>query len=160
MGWLPAISEIKKDRVEIYSRNGNSFKNTYPLVTHELEKLEHEMVIDGEVVVLNEEGKSDFQKLQHYEDNTQFPICYYVFDLLSLDGKNTYRLTLPGRKELLKKVIGKSKIIRYSEHVKENGIDFFNAAKKNDLEGIMAKKADSEYQPGVRTNEWLKIKTA
>jgi bifunctional non-homologous end joining protein LigD len=77
---------------------------------------------------------------------------------LSLEGKNTYGLTLVERKELLKKALGKSNIIRYSEHVKENGIDFFNAAKKNDLEGIMAKKADSEYQPGIRTNDWLKIK--
>lgn len=116
------------------------------------------MVIDGEVVILNEEGKSDFQKLQHYEDNTQYSLCYYVFDLLSLDGKNTCSLPLLERKLLLKKALGKSSIIRYSEHVKEDGIDFFNAAKKNNLEGIMAKKAGSEYQPGVRTNDWLKIK--
>jgi len=63
-----AISEIKKDKVEIYSRNGNSFNSTYPIFKRELGKLKHEMVIDGEVVVLNEEGKSDFQG---YMDKTK-----------------------------------------------------------------------------------------
>ena len=153
-----AISEVKKDAIELYSRNGNSFNTTYPVVYNELKKIKHEVVLDGEIVIINEEGKSDFQKLQHYEDNTQYPICYYVFDILMLNGINTKELPLIERKELLEKVIPKSSVIKYSEHIIGSGIDFFKAAKSNDLEGIMAKKASSEYNTGTRTNDWLKIK--
>jgi len=153
-----AISEIKEGNVLLYSRNGNSFINDYPLVTKELKKIKHDAVLDGEIVILNEEGKSDFQKLQHYEDNTQYPICYYVFDLLSLNGNSTYKLPLIERKELLKKLLPKNAVIKYSEHIIARGKEFFEAAKKNDLEGVMAKKADSMYHPGARSGDWLKIK--
>ena len=153
-----AISEIKQGEVELYSRNGNSFNTSYPIVFNALKKLKDDLVLDGEIVVLNEDGKSDFQKLQHYADNTQYPICYYVFDVLSVNGHSTYQLPLIKRKKILQQIIPKNEVIKYSDHIIENGKSFFAAAKKKDMEGIMAKKADSEYQPGVRTNEWLKIK--
>ena len=153
-----AISEVKDGAVRLYSRNGNSFNTTYPLVYNELKKLKQNLVVDGEIVIINEQGKSDFQKLQHYEDNTHYPICYYIFDLLALNGEDTTSVPLLDRKKLLKKVIPNNAILKYSEHVLTGGIDFFNAAKENDLEGIMAKKINSEYSPGVRTGEWLKIK--
>lgn len=153
-----AIGDVKKGAIELYSRNGNSFNTAYPLVYNELKKLKHDVVLDGEIVILNEEGKSDFQKLQHYEDNTHFPICYYVFDVLSLNGQDTTGLPLIDRKKLLKKIIPKSNILKYSEHVLATGVSFFAAAKSNDLEGIMAKKINSEYHAGARTGEWLKIK--
>ncbi len=153
-----AISEINDGNVLLYSRNGNSFANDYPLVVRELKKIKHNAVLDGEIVILNEDGKSDFQKLQHYEDNTQYPICYYVFDLLSLNGNSTYELSLIERKELLKKLLSKNVVIKYSDHIIGEGKEFFEAAKQNDLEGIMAKKADSCYQAGARTGNWLKIK--
>jgi bifunctional non-homologous end joining protein LigD len=153
-----AISEIKQGKVELYSRNGNSFNTAYPVVLHALEKMKDDLVLDGEVVVLNEAGKSDFQKLQHYEDNTQYPLCYYVFDVLSINGHSTYELPLTERKKLLKKIILKNAVIKYSDHIEEHGKAFFEAVKQKDMEGIMAKKADSLYYPGVRTNEWLKIK--
>ena len=153
-----AISEIKDGNIFLYSRNGNSFNNDYPLVTKELKKIKHDAALDGEIVILNEEGKSDFQKLQHYEDNTQYPICYYVFDLLSLDGNSTFELPLIERKKLLKKLLPKNAVVKYSDHIIGKGKDFFEAAKENDLEGIMGKKADSLYHPGARTGSWLKIK--
>jgi len=153
-----AISEIKDGSVLLYSRNGNSFVNDYPIVVKELKKIKHDAILDGEIVLLNEEGKSDFQKLQQYEDNTQYPLCYYVFDLLWLNGNSTYELPLIERKKLLKKLLPKNAVIKYSEHIIERGKELFAAAKQNDLEGIMAKKADSLYHPGVRTGDWLKIK--
>ena len=107
-----AISEINGGNVLLYSRNGNSFINDYPLVVRELKKIKHDAVLDGEIVILNEKGKSDFQKLQHYEDNTQYPIRYYVFDLLSLNGNDTSDLTLVERKELLKKLLPKNDVFR------------------------------------------------
>ena len=153
-----AISEINQGKVELYSRNGNSFNTSYPVVLHALEKMKTDLVLDGEIVVLNGDGKSDFQKLQHYEDNTQYPICYYVFDVLSVNGSNTTNLPLIERKKLLQKIIPKGQVIKYSDHIGEHGKAFFEAAGKKDMEGIMAKKADSLYYPGTRTNEWLKIK--
>ena len=153
-----AISEINEGKVLIYSRNGNSFANDYPFVAQELKKIKHDAVLDGEIVILNEEGKSDFQKLQHYEDNTQYPLCYYVFDLLSLNGNSTYDLPLVERKELLRKLLPKNSVIKYSEHITTTGKAFFEAAKKNNLEGIIAKKSDSLYHPGARSSNWLKIK--
>ena len=153
-----AISEIKNGKVQLYSRNGNSFNTAYPVVYNELKDLKADVVFDGEIVILNEEGKSDFQKLQHYEENTRFPICYYVFDLLFLNGHDTTGLPLLERKKLLKTIIKKNPVIKYSEHVLAKGVDFFAAAHSQDLEGIMAKKISSEYHKGARTGEWLKIK--
>lgn len=153
-----AISEIKKDSVKMYSRNGNSFNRAYPVICYELKKIKQEVILDGEIVILNEEGKSDFQKLQHYEDNTQYPICYYVFDILMLNGIDTKEFPLIERKKILKKIIPKNAVVKYSDYIAGNGIDFFEAAKSKDLEGIMAKRANSKYHIGSRTNDWLKIK--
>ena len=153
-----AIAEISTNAVQLYSRNGNDFSQNYPVITAALNSIKHSAILDGEIVVLNENGFPDFQKIQHYKDNTDFPLCYYVFDLLSLDGKDLTHLPLTDRKELLKALLPKNEVIKYSDHIKEKGISFFNAAVQNNLEGIMAKKADSEYYAGKRSNEWLKIK--
>ncbi|HEX8331689.1 MAG TPA: DNA ligase D [Segetibacter sp.] len=153
-----AIAELNKDDVKLYSRNGNSFLSAYPLVVNELRKLKLNAILDGEIVVLNEEGNPDFQKLQHYAENTQYPIHYYVFDLLEVNGEKLYDLPLIERKQRLEKLLKKSDVVKYSDHVLEEGEPFFEAAQAKDLEGIMAKKIDSQYYPGKRTNEWLKIK--
>ena len=153
-----AISEINNGDVKLYSRNGLPFNNNYPVVTNALKKIKQQVVLDGEIVILNEAGKSDFQKLQQYEDNTQYPICYYVFDILSFNGEDTCALPLTDRKKLLKELINKNPVIKYSDHVVGKGTAFFEIAGKQGLEGIMAKKADSEYRKGVRTSDWLKIK--
>ena len=153
-----AIAEISNNNIELYSRNGNNFVDHYPALVNSLKIIKHDAVLDGEIVVLNEEGFPDFQKIQHYEDNTNFPLVYYVFDLLSLDGHSLYEQPLIERKKLLKQLIGKNPMIRFSDHVLANGIDFFNASEQKNLEGIIAKKSDSHYYPGKRTNEWLKIK--
>ena len=153
-----AIAEISAGEIELYSRNGNSFLNHYPLLAEALKKIKHDAVLDGEIVVLNEKGFPDFQKIQHYEDNTNFPLVYYVFDLLALGGQALYDQPLIERKALLKKLVGKDPMIKYSDHILNKGIDFFNASEQKNLEGIMAKKSDSHYYPGKRTNEWLKIK--
>lgn len=153
-----AIAYISTNAIQLYSRNGNDFSQNYPVITAALKNIKHSAILDGEIVVLNEKGFPDFQKIQHYKDNTDFPLCYYVFDLLSLDGKDLTHLPLTDRKELLKALLPKNKVIKYSDHIKENGISFFKAAVQNNLEGIMAKKADSKYYAGKRSNEWLKIK--
>ncbi len=153
-----AIGEVDKAGIKLYSRNGNDFSGKYPVIINELKNIKTPAILDGEIVVLNEEGFPDFQKIQDYESNTHLPQIFYVFDLLSLEGNNLCHLPLLERKSLLKKLLGKSEVIKYSDHVVGNGDKFFAAALQKNLEGIMAKKGDSEYYPGKRSNEWLKIK--
>jgi bifunctional non-homologous end joining protein LigD len=153
-----AITEIKNGNIKFYSRNGIDFSERFPALAKELSKIKHDVILDGEIVLINEKNLPDFQKLQHYENYLNYPLLYYVFDMLMLDGKSTTSLPLTDRKALVKKLLKSNKIIRYCDHVDEKGISFFANAKAQGLEGIIAKKKDNEYAKGVRTKEWLKIK--
>lgn len=154
-----AIADINGTEVSLYSRNGNTFNASYPIVVNALKQLNIHAILDGEVVVMDENGKSNFQLLQYYGTNSNYPIQFCVFDVLSINGQNTCDLPLTDRKKLLKQLLSAdNEVIKYSEHISNDGIPFFEAARKNDLEGIMAKKADSQYYQGARTSEWLKIK--
>ena len=153
-----AITEKNKNDIALYSRNGLTFEYTYPLVVEQLKRIEEDAVLDGEIVVLDDDGHPSFQFLQHYSENTNRPIQYYIFDLLSLNGHDTTGLTLVERKELLQQIIPKNEVIKYSDHIFEKGKAFFKVSTDRDLEGVIAKKINSKYYPGQRTTEWLKIK--
>lgn len=153
-----AIAEKNKNHISLYSRNGITFQHTYPIVADQLKMIKGQAILDGEIVVLNDEGAPDFQFLQHYSENQHRPIQYYIFDLLQLNGNDTTLLPLIERKKLLQEIIPKNEVIKYSDHILENGISFFRITKEKNLEGIMAKKIDSKYYPGKRTSSWLKIK--
>jgi bifunctional non-homologous end joining protein LigD len=153
-----AIAELNGSSVKLYSRNGNSFAHAYPAVVKALSAMKLRAVFDGEIIVLNENGMPDFQKLQLYQTVGTHPIEYRVFDILWLDGKNLCDLPLIGRKKILVSVLKKNNVVKYSDHITGDGEGFFKIAVEKDLEGIMAKKADSTYTPGARTSMWLKIK--
>jgi bifunctional non-homologous end joining protein LigD len=153
-----AIAETGGNELRFYSRNGNDFSEKFPVITTALKKIKHQAILDGEIVLLNEKNLPDFQKLQHYENHLSNPLIYYVFDLLELDGKDMKELPLTDRKAILKKLVGKNNTIRYCDHIEKDGIDFFEKAKEQGLEGIIAKRADSRYAKGVRSKEWLKIR--
>jgi bifunctional non-homologous end joining protein LigD len=153
-----AVAEWENKQLKFYSRNGLSFTGRYPSIANAIKKLKQDAVLDGEIVLMNEAGRPDFQKLQQYEDNKHLELIYYVFDLLFIDGKDIRGLPLLERKKRLKKLVGKNPVIRYCDHFEEFGIDFFNQAAESNLEGIIAKRADSRYVTGIRTKEWLKIK--
>jgi bifunctional non-homologous end joining protein LigD len=153
-----AVAEIRDGEVLLYSRNGLSLAEKYKSIVSALRKMKTNMVLDGEIVMLNEDNRPDFQKLQNYKENKNYPLIYYVFDLLSLKGVALTNLPLVERKQKLKKLIKKQGVIRYSDHIEEYGIDLFKMVKEVDQEGIMAKKIDSYYMPGARTKDWLKIK--
>lgn len=148
------------DDVELFSRNEISFTKNFHPITDELKKIKHQTILDGEVVVENETGHSDFQLLQNYLKTGKGKIKYYVFDILNLDGNDITNFPLLKRKELLKLLLAKYKLsnVIYSDHIEEKGIEFLEVAAKNKSEGIIAKKADSLYVSGRRTNDWLKIK--
>jgi bifunctional non-homologous end joining protein LigD len=153
-----AVTEKNKNNIALYSRNGITFEYTYPIVVEQLKLIKQDVVLDGEIVVLNDEGHPSFQFLQHYSENTDRPIQYHIFDLLNLNGHDTTGLALVERKELLQKIIPQNEVIKYSDHILESGKSFFQVSTDNNLEGIIAKKINSKYYPGKRTTEWLKIK--
>jgi bifunctional non-homologous end joining protein LigD len=153
-----AIAEVDKE-IKLYSRNGLSFLQLYPQVAQALTKIKEKVILDGEIIVLNDQHKPDFQKLQQYGDHRSLKIMYYVFDCLSYKGKSIMSLPLIERKKIAQQVVPvESTIIQYSDHVRGSGIEFFNKAVQMDLEGVIAKRANSLYIPGKRTQDWLKIK--
>ena len=145
------IAVINNKQVDLYSRNQLSFNEKFKPIQQELRKLKHSAVLDGEVVVEDNTGRSDFQLLQNYQKTGKGNIKYYVFDLLNLDGNDTRSLSLLERKELLKILIDKKfKNILYSEHIIKDGKAFFEVAVKNNYEGIIAKAAGSTYRTGTQ----------
>jgi bifunctional non-homologous end joining protein LigD len=154
-----AIAEITKGKVSLSSRTGQSFDEKFAPIVKSLEKIDHDAVLDGEMVVLDKNGKSDFQLLQDYVKTGKGELVYQVFDLLYLDGHDLRRESLLKRKELLEDLLPKSSHIRYSAHIEKDGEKFFKKAEAAGLEGIMAKRADSAYESGRRTGAWLKMKT-
>lgn len=153
-----AIAEIENRQVNLYSRELNSFNKKYPSIVSSLNSVENDMVIDGEIVVLNNEGKSDFQLLQSYGNTGKGNIVYYVLDILFYDGKDLTNLPLSGRKEILKNILPDMQNIRYNDHIIKEGKAFYRLAEEKGLEGIMAKKLSSKYLINRRSNEWLKLK--
>jgi len=152
-----AIAEVS-DEIQLYSRNFLDFRAKYPSVVEALKSFKNEVVVDGEVVALDENGKPSFQMLQNV-DKKKSQICYVIFDILRLDGKDLTELPLIERKKILKKIFPKHPLLINSSYVEKRGVDFYKIAVKQDLEGIMAKNKNSRYYPGLRSKEWLKIKT-
>lgn len=153
-----AVANLREKEIQLYSRNGLSYSDKFSKIVKALHDQTHQMVLDGEIVAFNSEGKPDFQTLQKIGENPNLAMTYQVFDLLWLNGHCTENLTLIQRKELLKEALIENEVIKYCEHIPEKGIDFFDQIKKMDLEGMIAKKADSTYSEGVRSSDWLKIK--
>jgi bifunctional non-homologous end joining protein LigD len=153
-----AIAEIEKGKVELYSRNLNSFNEKFYPVVQSLEQLNYDMILDGEIVLMDDRGRSRFQLIQNYQRTGEGSLYYFVFDLLYYDGYDLRELPLLKRKELLRKALPDIPNIRFSDHIPEQGKSFYEAAKSNDLEGIIAKKAVSIYHTGKRSGEWLKMK--
>ncbi len=153
-----AVAETGGKGARLYSRNGLSFADAYPDITEELGRIKQKMVLDGEIVAVDEQGRPDFQLLQHASGEPGTALVYHVFDLLELNGKDLTSLPLLERKELLLKALPKGDLVKYCDHISTRGKDFFAAAQAQDLEGIIAKRKDSTYHPGVRSKSWLKIK--
>jgi bifunctional non-homologous end joining protein LigD len=153
-----AIAEIRRDGNRLYSRNGLTFDKAYPKVFESLKKIKKRAIIDGEIVAFDNQGRPSFQKLQNYRSNSNVPIQYYVFDILELGGKSLTKLPLIERKKILRKLIPEHNVLRYCDHVENDGKMFFREMQKLDLEGMIAKKKDSRYQMGKRSADWLKIK--
>ncbi len=153
-----AIADLSKKQPLFYSRNGISFLSKFQKVSKDFKNQKYKMILDGEIVAYDENGKPNFQLLQQIGDNPDLALTYQVFDLLWLNGHSTEELPLIQRKELLKEALIETDVIKYCDHIPENGIDFFSKMKEMKLEGMIAKKCDSLYVENLRSSDWLKIK--
>lgn len=151
----------KTKSVQIFSRNHKSFNARFPAIVQELGKLPAKFIVDGEIVILDKKGRSQFQLLQNYEEKKEGTPLYYLFDILSYEGKDLTPLPLLERKEILCRLLGKRKwtYLRYSDHLEQYGKKLFALAEKKHYEGIIAKRKSSRYLQ-KRSSDWLKIKTS
>jgi len=152
------IAEVKRGSVRLFSRNGIEVTARYPAIAQALRPIVEPCVIDGELVALDTKGRSHFQLLQNAMRDEKTRLQYCVFDLLFLGTEDVRHKPLLERKRLLKQMLPRTKLLRYSEHIQEKGIALFEQAKQAGLEGVMAKLASGLYSSGKRTREWLKFK--
>jgi len=153
-----AVADLSNKKSLFYSRNGISFLSKFDKVSNDFDQQKHKMILDGEIVAYDENGKPNFQLLQQIGDNPNLALVYQVFDLLWLNGHSTEEIPLIQRKELLKEALIETDVIKYCDHIPAKGIAFFNQMKKMQLEGMIAKKSDSLYIENHRSSDWLKIK--
>jgi bifunctional non-homologous end joining protein LigD len=166
-GWLfeikwdgfRAIGAKHKDVCELYSRNGIDFATRFAPVYEALHTLKHDVIVDGEVVVVDDDGRAHFEWLQHYGTEPQGTLQYYIFDILWCDGHDVRTMPLSERKKLLGHVLPKSNILRYSDDIVGDGEKLFREMQKRGMEGMVAKRADSQYRENDRGQDWLKVKT-
>lgn len=154
------LAYINNGQITLQSRNLKSFDERFFPIARLMKTWKINALIDGEIVVLNSQGISDFEALQNWRKESDGELVYFVFDLLWYDGKNLMKLPLEQRQSILNHILpAEDDHIRLSKTFRTGGKAFFQSAEKIGLEGIMAKKIDSTYHPDYRSREWLKIKT-
>lgn len=153
------VSFVQNGKVKLVSRNNKDYTKKFANIVESLKKIEQDaFIVDGEIVVFDQNGKSDFGLLQQNIKQQNSDFYYVIFDILALNGKDLRKQTLNERKKVLERIVAKaSNNLVFSNYIVGKGTQSFNFAKKHNLEGIIAKKTDSEYI-GKRTDDWLKIK--
>jgi bifunctional non-homologous end joining protein LigD len=172
---------VHNGHARIWTRNRKDAATYFPDLAGPAEWIRaNDAVVDGEVVALDEHGRPSFSRLQERtglrgleiatgrrrpegkplsrEERAAIPLVYWVFDLLYLDGQSLLNVPLEDRKTLLRTVLKPDPMVHFASHVEGDGEAFLEAAREQELEGIVAKRRDSIYEPGRRSRAWLKIK--
>jgi bifunctional non-homologous end joining protein LigD len=153
------LATIQGDDVRLTSRRGIDCSHEYPWL---LDALKHQpyrdITLDGEIVALDETGRPSFQLLQNRMGEPRPVLLYYAFDILSRDGYDLRGVGLEDRKALLAASLIPTERIRMVETFAEDGLTLYEFAKARGLEGVVAKRRDSRYETGRRSDAWLKIK--
>ena len=155
------LARIDHGSVRLYSRNGHEWTDRFPSIVASLKRLHvRQAWIDGEIVILDAEGKSDFQALQNVlSGGSSAKPVYYAFDLLYADGRDIRSAPLLSRKTALAVLVGKNAAgsVRFTDHIDGQGDKFFREACRLALEGIVSKRRDAPYRSG-RNPHWMKVK--
>lgn len=154
-----AVAFKHAGRLSLRSRNDNDFSLRYPGVVEGLAGLPDETVIDGELIAFDESGRPSFNALQtHGSPST--PVIFYVFDLMMLSGRDVMRQPLEARRALLeRKVLPKlDEPVRYAPALNASLADLIHSVKTQGFEGLVAKRRDSLYEPGLRSGAWQKMR--
>jgi bifunctional non-homologous end joining protein LigD len=155
-----AIGSGHRGSLSLTSRENTDLSRNYPEIVQALKNWDLDIVVDGEIVVVDDEGKADFNALEAWNRDRQGQLVYYVFDIIWYQGYDLKGLPLIKRKELLRGLLPQNDSpIQYVDYLEKHGKKLFRKMKENGLEGIVAKRKESFYLPAVRTREWLKITT-
>jgi bifunctional non-homologous end joining protein LigD len=164
-GWLfeikwdgyRAVAYLRGSEPRLVSRNGNDLTDRFSTVARALSTAikTPDCVLDGEVCALDEDGRSSFSAMQQGTGT----LVYYVFDVLELEGKPLVDLSLEERRAELERLLDRRNRTVLLSEAFGDGVSLLEAAAANRLEGVIAKKADSRYEPGRRSRNWLKVKT-
>jgi bifunctional non-homologous end joining protein LigD len=151
---------VRDGTARIYTRNGNDGETYFPKLLTKATWIDaQEAIVDGEMVAIGDDGLPDFSLLQEATGGQSTHFVYQAFDLLHVDGRSLLNVPLESRKQLLRSILrpGDSRV-RFADHVVGEGLVFLEAARKQGLEGVIAKHRRSVYEPGRRARTWLKIK--
>ena len=146
-------------KLHLRSRNDNDFSNRYPAVVRGLARLPNETVIDGELIALADDGRPSFNALQNF-DSSESAILYFVFDVMLFQGHDVTKETLDARRELMERriVTHLTEPVRYTDTLHASLRDLVHSVKVQRLEGLVAKRRDSQYEPGLRSGAWMKMR--
>lgn len=160
------LAWVEDGEVQLRSRAGNEVTHQYP----ELASLPQHLsvkraLLDGEIVVLDENGRSEFERMQQRMNVqrpsldllSRYPVTYFLFDLVYCDGYDLREVPLLGRKNFLRRILDPSREFRFSDHQLEKGKELFELARQQDLEGVVGKRVDSFYA-SARSPNWVKLK--
>ena len=155
-----ALAIKKRGRLTLYSRRGNQLTSQFPALASALKQLEDGTTLDGEIVALDKQGRPSFNALQNRRGG-ELPVFFYAFDLLAYRGKDARELPLSERRTILEHFAlqGLNDPIRISPSFSASGSEVVDAARKQNLEGVVAKRTDSTYESGLRSGAWVKYKT-
>ena len=146
------------DAVTLRSRNASNLTASYPAVASSIRTLKsHRVVLDGEIVALDGEGRPSFQALQHRTSRTGHVLVFYAFDILEHEGADLMRQPLSERRGILRGAVAGSRVL-LSEPLPGSPADIERELRALGLEGAVAKRTDSRYEPGERSDAWLKVK--
>src|ERR1700733_708663 len=154
-----ALAIKSAGKVQLRSRNDNDFNSRYPGIVKALTAMPDETVIDGEVVAVDQDGKPSFNALQNH-GSAGIPLHFFIFDLFMLDGRDVMAEPLVKRRELIEQhVLPKlADPIHYSPILEASLPDLIRSVKAQGLEGLVAKRRESKYEPGLRSGAWQKMR--
>jgi ATP-dependent DNA ligase len=145
-------------RVTLFSRNKKSFNSRFPSIVAGLASLPDDSIIDGEIVAMDESGRPSFNRLQNCSANAD-AISFFPFDLLAWKGENLLRQPLEKRRALLRsRAMPKIPVARFSESFHVAADQMVSAVRSQGLEGVVAKRRNSSYEPGRRSGAWVKMR--